>query len=106
MGSGEWAPQGIPRFAMGETQLQLWAEGPVHALMSLLPGEWVRLRSPGVGKEARQGAGRLCMEQTWLDSSLGYPVQGEETLGCHGLSAGHAGAPGGWDRSRLGSSTS
>lgn len=66
--------------------------------MSPLPGEWVWLRSPGVGavgKEARLGAGRLCREQIWLDSSLGYPGQGEETLGCHKLSTGRAGAPGG-----------
>lgn len=46
--------------------------------MSPLPGEWVRLMSPGaatVGKEAsvELGGGRLCREHTWLDSNLGYP---------------------------------
>lgn len=83
--------------AIRKIWLLLWAERPVHTLMSLLPGEWVWLKSPGVGamgKEARLGAGRLCREQTWLNSSLGYPGEGEETLGCHRLSPGRAGTPG------------
>lgn len=103
----EGSDQNGEKGTIGKIRLQLWAEGPVPALMSLLPGEWVQLRSPGVGamgKEARLGAGRLCREQTWLDSSLGYPGQGEETLGCHRLSPGCAGAPGAWNKSKLGSS--
>lgn len=95
--------------AIRKIWVQLWAEGPVHTLTFLLPGEWVWLKSPGVGamgKEARVGAGRLCREQTWLNSSLGYPGEGEETLGCHSLSPGPVGTPGGWDKSKLGSSIS
>lgn len=95
--------------AIGKIWLLFWAERPVHTLMSLLPGEWVWLKSPGVGamgKEPRLGAGSLWREQTWVNSSLGYPGEGEETLSCHRLSPGHAGTPGGWDKSKLGSSTS
>lgn len=47
-----------------------------------------------MGKEARLEAGRLCREQTWLDCSLGYPGQGDETLSCQSLSPGRADAPG------------
>lgn len=88
--------------AIRKIWVQLWAEGPVQ--MSLLPGEWVWLKSPGMGamgKEARLGAGRLCREQTWLNSSLGYPGEGEETLSCHRLSPGRVGTPGGGTSSSL-----
>lgn len=94
-----------------EKEVQLGRFDPSSGLRDqcLLPGEWVQLRSPGVGamvKDARLGAGKLCREQTWLDSSMGYPGQGEETLRCHRLSPGRAGGPGAWNKSKLGTSTS
>lgn len=81
---GQWARQG----AVGETQLQLLAEGSIGASMSLLPGEWVWSRSPGaavMGNEAsaKPEGGRLCREHTWLGPSLGYPEQRAEASGCH-----------------------
>lgn len=46
-----------------------------------------------MGNEARLEAGRLCREQTWLDCSLGYPGQEDETLSCQRLSPGRADDP-------------